>query len=646
MDDHLTIFGQDDANALFYASPYSGEDPITVIKKVLPEIETRCSHQAYSSIDEGTQQTLVHYRRILGKVEQTSEVEDCLRRINAIIRAVRNVEVQGKEEVEFDEITSRLSNRQLQTIGRNVAAVQLNLGCSIGCPDCNFNALLQPRKRLSWKAATTIIDTWGASMKENGTLFYYASDPLDWETSDGHTYLDLLNYCKNKIDFSPHTTTAVPKGKEEMAKQIWESPHEIRISVSKSNIARLKRAGFMQGNNPMEYHESLGEPGHPRSHVIGSGMVNSEESFWRNFNEKEGLKYDVGRSYDYRSYRPSIGCINGVLVTPDGMYNMASTATTPLTPNGFIRYPITTDTEIIFKYKSTQQSNRNHFAPHPVEMVGPAQQPDELFDDQCLQLLYEEIEQGLRNCRFVSLPDEPERTDKRNVWERMEKTKPDETVLGEIAKRWMKLVRQWNEVIGPKIGSIKKLPDCTNKEFIFRRLCDKSFRKDALSRNDILSNQNKMDRETFDTSLQLWGDFRDFIYPLLDQYNPNGATEGFMRNSVMDLALRLRKFLQSKPQHYLILREMLSSLIERAGSEDAKHASIETLVSETVQKIIPQYNDIYFYSDFAKLFVLLSFLDNTQPVLEELAHMQTASKHDLIILHIRRYLTELVSVHL
>ena len=75
--------------------------------------------------------------------------------------------------------------------------------------------------------------------------------------------------------------------------------------------------------------EFFGTPGNPESHII-----RNEKSF------DSGLGYKGGVKYEYQESSTTIACQNGGYISPDGIHTICSTGTTPIYPNGFVKYPV------------------------------------------------------------------------------------------------------------------------------------------------------------------------------------------------------------------------------------------------------------------------------------------------------------------
>lgn len=282
---------------------------------------------------------IIHAKRQLELTKEAGpETKQLIRELSSFLTSVIQTERSQAGTVGFNDIFGRFTDKQIDIIGPQIAIIELTKGCSVACPNCNFNALIRkgPQMKLDVGVIDTLLDRVGSRMYKD-IMLYYASDPLDWHSEDS-SYLGLLQRFADQADLFPETTTAIPVGKEEFALELWRSPFKVRISISDINFTRLQKHGFISGGTFLEIQESLGPPGCKESCVIGAydfranggkGLIDTR------------LPLEVGKSYDYASYQPSIGCQRGVLLTTEGIFNTYSSATTPLSPNGYIKEILT-----------------------------------------------------------------------------------------------------------------------------------------------------------------------------------------------------------------------------------------------------------------------------------------------------------------
>ena len=358
------------------------EGALSKIDLFVSQYEDLAKEQKLNHVCEDDQNLLLQYRLLMQRARErilpgsplNERLAGYIGRAIKLQTAINRIETSNVREISFEELFGGFSEEPLDLIGQNIATVQLTTGCSVGCPRCNFNALHKPRRHLSWDAINKIVDRWGEYLKQNKAFFYYSSDPLDWEDKQGRNYFDVLELVKAKCKYSPETKTAIPKGKGELAKRIWESEYGISISVSNVNHDRLTKEGILivNGNST---RVSFGKPGNPYSRIECTSH--------------KDLQYVAGLDYDFASYENSIGCRRGIYITPDGIYNFASTATTPLTPNGYLRERITPGTQAFFKFANSAHEQRNNLIPYEIISTPKVNSEVKLTDSQCLEAIYQ-----------------------------------------------------------------------------------------------------------------------------------------------------------------------------------------------------------------------------------------------------------------
>ena len=272
--------------------------------------------------------------------------------LSAQVREEKHANVR----ITFDDLFGGYTERQLELIIPQIAAIELTKGCSVGCPNCNFNALKRTSitMKLSGECLNELIDRYGHALSGD-LMLYYATDPLDWE--DGATkYIHLLESLAAK-NIYPQTTTAIPAGKEDAVIELWRSKFDVRLSISNVNYRRLVKAGVISGETYSEIEESLGPPGNYDSHVIGSSKKRGI-NFKMEVEVDRDLGYRTGDGFDFRSLQPSIGCKSGVLASPSGLHTIYSTQTTPLSPNGFIRTQLLPDSQEVLLSRYDNSDHR------------------------------------------------------------------------------------------------------------------------------------------------------------------------------------------------------------------------------------------------------------------------------------------------
>jgi hypothetical protein len=382
-----------------------GHEPaINKINDFITLLEKEVDSTNFKGVSEDDQNTLVQFKRMIQKANVIDvDLKKRLDGYQARILHLQNIIAQKEKSeirlISFDELFNGLSSNQLDAIGKNLSIVQLTTGCSVGCPHCSVSALKGARRHISWDALNEIIGRWGEHIAEKEISFYHSSDPLDWEDpGKGKNYFDVLQLIDRKLKYDPTTTTAIPKGKEELAKQIWESKYEVRISPSNINYTRLTNLGFWSGETIKELRASLSNPGNSDSKLIGEKD---------DINAERDLTYQAGNSYDFVSYIPSPTVTCGVIVSPDGAFNTAVTAITPLTPNGYVRLPIEEGSSVFLRDNYSPHARRNDFDLLAIEDISNPNNTGISLDHQYFQILHEVITRSIFDAKLVDQNSSP-----------------------------------------------------------------------------------------------------------------------------------------------------------------------------------------------------------------------------------------------
>lgn len=144
---------------------------------------------------------------------------------------------------------NKFTKEQRKIIYENLFALELTEGCSIGCDFCGvcaprltgnaipFSVLEQIADESITLTERTLVEKRNNAISYPlGALFLYdSSEPLDYE-KDGKNYFEVFNLFIEK-GFEIGTSTAIPKGKEELAIANLGRIHQ--ISISHMNRERL-----------------------------------------------------------------------------------------------------------------------------------------------------------------------------------------------------------------------------------------------------------------------------------------------------------------------------------------------------------------------------------------------------------------------
>ncbi len=140
------------------------------------------------------------------------------------------------------------SAEQRRHIYDNAFTIQLTEGCSLGCDFCGYDTPKGVRDHIPFSDLEMIADEMVSltdrTTREMGFMqhnpkrlyLYDESEPLDYEDR-GKDYFDVLELFESR-GFKVFTSTAIPKGKEELAVDNLDKIG--RVSISHMNRERLE----------------------------------------------------------------------------------------------------------------------------------------------------------------------------------------------------------------------------------------------------------------------------------------------------------------------------------------------------------------------------------------------------------------------
>ncbi|VVB78702.1 Uncharacterised protein [uncultured archaeon] len=148
---------------------------------------------------------------------------------------------------QLEKELTRFTTDQRKTIYENLFAIELTRGCSLMCDFCGVDAPRGVRESISFPVLETIAEeivTMTDRISSQAKIpdasksclrLYDATEPLDYD-SDGKNYFDSHRLLREK-GFRVSVSSAIPKGKEELAISNLENIHQ--ISISHMNRTRL-----------------------------------------------------------------------------------------------------------------------------------------------------------------------------------------------------------------------------------------------------------------------------------------------------------------------------------------------------------------------------------------------------------------------
>ncbi|MEN9921643.1 MAG: hypothetical protein RLZZ517_621 [Candidatus Parcubacteria bacterium] len=238
---------------------------------------------------------------------------------------VRKKELPLGLETRFDE-------EERELIFSNVSAIQLSVGCSIGCPHCGFDAIKGVKEEIPYEQLNNMFQRYGKMIQKGEPFLYWASEPSDYysKDKDGNEkrYKDVHELAVNEAGYVPAVTTQnhdkswIDQMREIKRKQELISSSEFRISthgLSDDELLELEEQNEEENLRIIDSKMNSGV----RKKVIGMGITQKKQ---------ENLDSDIPKS--------GIACVDGILITPRGLYGMVVVPISKEFPQGQIIMPL------------------------------------------------------------------------------------------------------------------------------------------------------------------------------------------------------------------------------------------------------------------------------------------------------------------
>lgn len=224
-------------------------------------------------------------------------------------------------------LEKKFTPEELKVIFSNIGAVQLTYGCSLACKFCGFDALPGAREHIPFKQMRSLLEQFGSEFPKrdqgkNDTFFYYASDPWDYkseEDGERRDFKDVHNLAKQFTGISSGIRT------RKVTDDKWISDLE-SLKEKESWSAQISTLGLSK-----ERVQELREKNKGRK-------IGIEEQYK---DEKEGIR-GIGKDIlesNSSLGRGGIGCFDGVLITPRGIYSTVQLPISEQYPQGMVIVP-------------------------------------------------------------------------------------------------------------------------------------------------------------------------------------------------------------------------------------------------------------------------------------------------------------------
>jgi hypothetical protein len=232
------------------------------------------------------------------------------------------------------------SGQELRTIFSSVGAIQLTFGCSKSCPRCGFDAVPDVREVFPFPLLRNMFKQFGPALtmynrpERDRPILYWASEPSDYVWTDGKklfTYKDVHVLAGRYAGYAPSITT------REYVRRDWvrflRKVKDKRLSVygMSSKEAREVARAVMPAAKKNKKTEA---------DFIEENLVGADQAHMNG----------IGRSFsflqeDSRFGLSGIGCFNGLLLSPRGLYNLFQVPISHNFPQGQMVIPLERITE-------------------------------------------------------------------------------------------------------------------------------------------------------------------------------------------------------------------------------------------------------------------------------------------------------------
>jgi hypothetical protein len=225
-------------------------------------------------------------------------------------------------------LEKRFTPEELSLIFSSTGSIQLCFGCSKGCPFCAFDAVPGVREHIPYSQLVNLFQKYGKELGKGKPILYWASEPSDYASKMGledKTYQDIHQLAVQYAGYNPGITSKETNDEEWLdflSTQKEAGSPTARVSVfdkSPEKIAEFKE----------KYGGTIFTVGAGISHLQGMGASIEQEKS--------------------RIFEQGIGCINGIFLTPRGIYGVAQVAISSEFPQGQVISPLETISEIEIK---------------------------------------------------------------------------------------------------------------------------------------------------------------------------------------------------------------------------------------------------------------------------------------------------------
>lgn len=210
----------------------------------------------------------------------------------------------------------RFNETDQKLILEQTRAIQLTFGCSHGCPLCGVDAPGKKRESIPFAVLDGFFQKYGSILSHGRPFLYWASDPFDYRDGE-KTYPDISELAKKYASYAPAITANKPD----------EQALMFMATEARENIDQSVRVSARDGDD--------------RSDALAGREMDLADSGVSVLNSPFGK--GIGTSFSPESIgEAGIGCFDGILVTPRGIYNIVQNPITKELPEGQFVVPLET----------------------------------------------------------------------------------------------------------------------------------------------------------------------------------------------------------------------------------------------------------------------------------------------------------------
>lgn len=232
------------------------------------------------------------------------------------------------------DLDKKFTPEELEILFSNKGAFQLTFGCSKGCKHCGFDAVPGVRDEMNFEQMENLFKRFGKQIGESEWMLYYASEPADSER-----YPDYHELMEHYGQYNPEIITAEGR-KKEWTDYLVKTRAHVRMSLPEEG-----EHGYGRLNEQRRHYEIVQFEDKEIKILVGPRP--SPYAGIMGHTQREGHRKYIGKSYvpEYEGKlkgqdTKGIGCIEGSLITPRGIYNVAQVNICEEFPQGQVVLPI------------------------------------------------------------------------------------------------------------------------------------------------------------------------------------------------------------------------------------------------------------------------------------------------------------------